>query len=652
MGSADSTGSTNSSDSSDSTDSTSRADAARGFVHRTARIARWEVSRSASTVDRKTVLIVLALALVVGAVGFATMDEGVGLEDGLYTVAVDEESPYHAVAVENPTFTAVEPGTEADVHVYRGDVIDPGRAQTSKERAAYAAFADAVETYNEERMYAEDDQTAAFPVSVTLTYQQRSGPNSVSGGDGSSDGGPIDSIGDGSSDGGPIDSSGDGSSDGGSTGSSGGSTDGGDGSSGDGSSHGDGGAPADSSGGSGSGISVPEFGGGSIEESSQPQTPGSITPPFPFRSLVLAFLFVVPMNFVIQSYGSTIMDERIKRRGELLLVSPASRYEIVAGKTLPYLLGLLGIVVAIAYGIEGSWLSVAAVVPVALAFLAATFVGAMFARSFKELTFVTVTVSVVLTTYAFVPAIFTNVTPISFISPLTLVVLDLQGESVRLGEYLFSTAPLSLGALVLFGLGLGSYREEDMFTQKPIPSKAIDAVAAHVHGYASVLAMPVVFIPFVFAGQLLTVALVFALPQTVSLPIVFLVAALLEELAKSLHVYAGYAHSRFEASVRTAVVLGALSGLGFFLGEKLTHAVQFVGLPNLLEGQAAFGPSLSGAPVAVVVAVFLAPLALHAVTAIIGAIGASRGRTAYALGLTAATLVHAIYNLGVIALVA
>ncbi|MFC7215613.1 PrsW family intramembrane metalloprotease [Saliphagus sp. GCM10025334] len=611
----------------DTNDSPSRSEAVRGFVRRTARIARWEISRSAGTVDRKTVLIVLALALVVGMVGVATLDEGVGLEDGLYTVAVDEESPYHAVAVENPTFTAVEPGTDADVRVYRGDVIDPGRAQTSKEKAAYAAFADAVETYNEERMYAEDDRTAAFPVSVTLTYQQRSGLDSASGGTDSSDGG--------------------------STGSGASSTDGGDGSTdgGDGSSDG-GGAPADSSDGPGSGISTPEFGGGSIEASGQPQTAGSITPPFPFRSLVLAFLFVVPMNVVIQSYGSTIMDERIKRRGELLLVSPASRYEIVAGKTLPYLLGLLGIVVAIAYGIEGGWLSVAAVVPIALVFLAATFVGAMFARSFKELTFVTVTVSVVLTTYTFVPAIFTNVTPISLISPLTLVVLDLQGESVRLGEYLFSTAPLLLGALVLFGLGLGSYREEDMFTQKPIPSKAVDAVAAHVRGYASVLAMPVVFIPFVFAGQLLTVALVFALPQTVSLPIVFVVAALLEELAKSLHVYAGYAHSRFESSVRTAVVLGALSGLGFFLGEKLTHAAQFVGLPDLLEGQAAFGPSLSGAPVAVVVAVFLAPLVLHVVTAIIGAVGASRGRTAYALGLTAATLAHAVYNLGVIALVA
>ncbi len=74
------------------------------------------------------------------------------------------------------------------------------------------------------------------------------------------------------------------------------------------------------------------------------------------------------MNFVIQTYGSTIMDERIKRRGELLLVSPSSRYEIVAGKTLLYLLGLVGIVVATAAVIGGRTLSVAAAIPIALVF--------------------------------------------------------------------------------------------------------------------------------------------------------------------------------------------------------------------------------------------------------------------------------------------
>ena len=598
----------------------------RGVLNRTARITRWEVSRSAGTVDRTTVVVVIALLLTVGAVGFATVDDGVGLEDGLYTVAVDDDSPYYDIAAENPTFTVVGPDARSDVVVYRNGQID--HADTPKGDAAYATFADAIAAANEARMLEEPDQAAAFPVQVTLNYEQRSTATELEGGSQS----PASTDENDHHDGDATDS--------GSSADDGSATDG------------QSGGSDDSSGDSDGGISVPEFGGGTIEESAHPQTPGSITPPFPFQSLVLAFLFVIPMNFVIQAYGSTIMDERINRRGELLLVSPASRYEIVAGKTLPYLLGVTAIVVAIAVAISGGPVSVAAVIPIALLFLAASFVGAMFARSFKELTFVTVAISVFLTTYTFVPAIFTDVTPIALISPLTLVVLDLQGESVRLGEYLFSTAPFYLGSIVLFGLGIGSYREEDMFTQKPIPAKAIDAVATHVRGYGSVFAMPIVFIPFVFAAQLLTVALVFALPETLSLPIIFVVAAAVEELAKSIHVYAGYAHSRFESSIRVAVVLGALSGLGFFLGEKLTHVVQFVGLPELLEGQAAFGPTLSSASLTVVVAVALAPLALHVVTAVIGALGARSGRTTYALAFCCATLVHAAYNVGVILLVA
>ncbi|WP_254809987.1 PrsW family intramembrane metalloprotease [Natronosalvus amylolyticus] len=589
----------------------------RGSLGRIWRIARWEVTRSAGTVDRKTIAVVLVLLLAAGFVGYSTVDDGVGLEDGLYTVAVDEESPYYEVATTDRTFRTVDPGEPADLTVYANGHVNP--AETAKGNAAHAAFADAVERHNEALMIAESDTAAAFPVSVTLVYEQRE---------------PLEAVGDGDLEG--DDGDGGTEADGDSTATDGSSDDG---------------TGSESADDDASAIATPEFGGGSIDDSSGPQTPGSITPPFPFQSLVLAFLFVVPMNFVIQAYGSTIMDERIKRRGELLLVSPASRYEIVAGKTLPYLVGVTGLVGAIALVIDGGWLSVAAVIPIALLFLAATFVGAMFARSFKELTFVTVTISVFLTTYTFVPAIFTDVTPIALISPLTLVVLDLQGESVRVVEYLFSTATFYLGSAVLFGLGLGSYREEDMFTQKPIPAKVVDSIATQVRGKASVFAMPIVFIPFVFGIQLLTVSLVFALPQTLSLPIIFLVAAAVEEVAKSIHIYAGYSHSRFDSSSKTALVLGAISGLGFFVGEKLTHVVQLVGLPDIVEGQAAFGPALAGESLPVLVAIALAPLVLHVVTAMIGALGASRGRGSYFVALALATAVHATYNLGVITLV-
>ncbi len=292
-----------------------------------------------------------------------------------------------------------------------------------------------------------------------------------------------------------------------------------------------------------------------------------------------------------------------------------------------------------------------AVVPIALLFLASAFVGAMFARSFKELTFVTVSLSVFLTSYAFVPAIFTDVHPVAAISPLTLVVRALQGKAVPLADFVFSTLPLFLTAGVLFALGAGVYREEDIFTQRSVPLKTLDALDSQIFGPRSVAKLSALSIPFVFVGELLAVALLFALPVDVSIPVLLVGIALVEEVAKSVHVLAGYTHARFGRSLRSVVVLGSLSGLGFFLGEKLTVIAQLVGLPNLELGRAAFGTAtglgVESSPL-LLVGLLFAPLVLHVVTATVTAFGASRNLRWYAGTLVCATLVHAAYNLTVV----
>jgi ABC-type Na+ efflux pump permease subunit len=278
----------------------------------------------------------------------------------------------------------------------------------------------------------------------------------------------------------------------------------------------------------------------------------------------------------------------------------------------------------------------------------------MFARSFKELTFVTIAVSVSLTAYAFVPAIFTEITPIALISPLTVVVRDLQGTGVSVGEFAFSTAPFLLTAVVLFGLGAGVYREEDMFTQRPVHLKALDALAARVRSARTAALWSALFIPFVFVAELLVVALLFAVsaavPNAVVIPLLLAAVAVIEEVAKSAHLYAGFEARRFSRSWTAAVVVGTASGLGFFLGEKLTVIVQVVGLPDLAVGRAV-APETAAADPLVTAGLLLAPLALHTVTATISALGASRSQTGYAVALPVAMLVHWLYNLAVIGVV-
>jgi len=621
------------------------------------RVAKWEVTKNAGGVDRRTLAVMALAILAMGAVAaVAVSGGGPGLDADIYRVGVEESNPYYEVADDDPSFRVQEPDLAA---FERGDQEltfygqnTHSRTQTEKQAAALEALRSSTESYNDRTMARAANQTAAFPVSVTLVYQEQNGTSAL---DTRTDGGRDATDGDGTE----TDRQGDNGSQGTVTAADGGSG-------------GTGGTGGEAGGSDGSGETAAGGGGadlggigarltGDVEGG----TPSDISPPFPFESLVLAFLYIVPMNFVIQAYGSSMLSERLNRRGELLLVTPASRGDIIGGKTLPYFLGAIGVATAITAllrfsGISpsGSLVAVLAVLPIAMLFLAATFCGAMFARSFKELTFVTVTITVTLTSYAFVPAIFTDVTPIALISPLTLVVMDLTGRSISLGEFAFSTLPPLVTALVLFGLGAGLYREEDMFTQRSIPLKVLDALAGRIKSRKSALKMSAILIPFVIVAELGAIAFLFVLDsvslnvfgtnQSLGIVLVLGVVAVVEELGKSLHIYAGYVHARYERTLRSAIGLGALSGLGFFLAEKGLLIVQLSDLESLPIGDAATMGATppDGVPLWAVVLLFLpAPLALHTVTAAISSVGARRGRWAYVAGMGAAVVVHFGYNL-------
>ncbi|MEF8831705.1 MAG: PrsW family intramembrane metalloprotease [Halobacteriales archaeon] len=582
---------------------------------RTLRIARWELLKGTDSVNRRTVLVALAAIAVTASLGVAVSLASVSPDQGIYVVGVDGDSPYERVVERDDTFVVRDAqrdqlGDGIDLYL-SGAEIEP--ADTRKGRAALSSLRDSVRRYNEAVMAGEENESAAFPLSVRLEYVERNGATPAADPTDGDDGGSDDGGGfDGDATGGPVS-------------------------------------------GDGSRVAVPRVGGQPLFTSTQQGRPGDISPPFPFGALVLAFAFVVPMNFVIQAYGASVLRERIDRRGELLLVSPASPGDIVAGKTLPYLLTAVGAGAAIALYVGGGVGSVGAVVPIALMFLAATFLAAMFARSFKELTFLTVTISVGLTSYLFVPAIFTEVTPIALISPLTLVVRDLLGQGFTAGQYVFSTAPFYAAAAVLFVLGLGTYREEDMFTQRPVHLKALDALATRLRGPKSVAAMTVALIPFVVVAELLAVAILYplvrSLPAVLVVPLFFAAVALVEELAKSVHVFGGYVHGRFEDSTRGALTVGAASGVGFFLGEKVLLFVYLAGLPALDVGRMAF-PETAGLAAGPTLALLVAPLALHVATASISALGARRSARRYGLAFLLAVVVHLVYNLGVVLLVA
>ncbi len=370
-------------------------------------------------------------------------------------------------------------------------------------------------------------------------------------------------------------------------------------------------------------------------------TPSNIEPPIPFASVIFAFIFMFPMYFVAQFYSASVMNERTNRSGEFLLVSPLTKREIVAGKTLPYLIITIGIMFLLAMYlkytlgstspseiVKNSLIIISIMLPVVSLFLSFSLFSSILARSFKELTFVSVFFSTIVSGYLFFPAMFAHIHAIALISPMTLVVKILTGTEIGLSEYLFSTVPFYCVSIATFGFGTLIFREEDLFTQKTVKKKIIDCIELFLRKRSYLFLLTLIFIPFAYMFELMSIVLLFNIPLPYSIIAMVVISALIEEVLKSAGIYTlslkGY-------TGKQAIILAILAGSGFFVGEKLMMLVTVSSIADSV-----FGSVLSMGSLLVY------PLLLHTGCAAIVSIGLRYQR--YSVCLLAATAVHAAYN--------
>lgn len=375
-------------------------------------------------------------------------------------------------------------------------------------------------------------------------------------------------------------------------------------------------------------------------------TPSFFSPPIPFTAILYAFLFIFPIYFVSQFYSTSIMDERTNKKGELVLAAPLLSRDVVIGKTLPYIMVTLLIQAAITVYIMGftadlrtlqsSLLILVTILPVVLLFFALSFFGAILARSFKELTFTSVFLSVVISGYLFFPAMFANIHAISSISPITLIVRLIEGETVLMNTYLFSTLPFYFVALSAFAFGTYIYREEDLFTQKAVSEKITDCLEIFLSSsYGSVFLLSIIFIPFVYMTQLMLIVMLFNLPAPHSVIVMIVLSAMAEELVKSAGIYTVFRRKLQSVNLKNALRLAFLSGTGFFVGEKAVAVLTLAPIAS-----SAFGAVMTMGTL------LLIPLLLHISTAAVSSLGMYRfGTRRYLFSVLVATLVHSTYNL-------
>jgi RsiW-degrading membrane proteinase PrsW (M82 family) len=335
----------------------------------------------------------------------------------------------------------------------------------------------------------------------------------------------------------------------------------------------------------------------------------------------------------------SIMNERIERKGEVLLSTPVRAGSIITGKALPYLFGMLAISAALTVYLRASLLIMLPLVPVIFFFLANALIIGMVSRSFKELSFISIFFSTVATSYLFFPSVFANVHVISLISPLTLIILTLQGTAYTAGDYLFSTSLFWLTSAVLFYVAVVNFREERLFSEDRLIPKIrgfIGESMSRKRPFLSLFTLSGFSIPFVFMVQLMCLVLFFNLPMPYSLILLLIFAALIEELAKSVGIYTLYLQDASFLSWKNLVFACAVTAAGFLAAEKLLLLITLTQITESVFGSVLF---LS-------LGVLYLPLLLHfaGITVVACALKLG-GRGWYLPGILAATLLHCLYNL-------
>ena len=369
------------------------------------------------------------------------------------------------------------------------------------------------------------------------------------------------------------------------------------------------------------------------------RTPSQLSPPLPFDSIILIFVFIFPLYFTSQFFMMSIMNERIERKGEVLLSTPVKTTSIIIGKVLPYLIGMIAISAALTVYLKASLLIMLPLIPVIFFFLANALIIGMVSRSFKELSFISIFFSTVATSYLFFPSIFANVHVISLISPLTLIILTLQGTAYTFTDYLFSTSLFWLTSAVLFYVAVANFKEERLFSEKRLLIRIREFIAeslSRTHPFVSLFLLNGFAIPFVFMVQLMCLVLFFNLPMPYSLLLLLIFAAEIEELVKAIGIYTLSEQDTAFLSWKNLFFACATTAIGFLVGEKL---LLFITLTQITE-------SIFGSILFLSLGVLWMPLALHfAGVFIVACTLKFWGRAGLAPGLLAATAVHCLYNL-------
>ena len=366
--------------------------------------------------------------------------------------------------------------------------------------------------------------------------------------------------------------------------------------------------------------------------------PSLARPPIPMAQVVLAFLYVVPLFFVGVFFTSSFMEEKINRKLIVLLSAPVTPFQVIIGKMMPYVVYSIIAIIVITLIMGGNIpLSLAIFIPVSMLIFGALLMVALLYRTFKDQTFFSILAAWLVIAYLVTPAMFTGLSDISYFSPLTLAVEMYREDTFWLKEYLLATVPLYLLFAVILFVGVRIFNEEYLMGFRPLHQKlseAINLVMDRRHLSFSVMLVSLMLIPVVLMIQFASIVIGLNWNDTSSLAVIFPLAILSEEIAKSSSI-AVLLQNNAISSMRSVIKYSFLSALGFFIGEKFLLYLTLNVVSETMFVQAALGSGW-----------LVLPLAMHVITTCaVGVLSARWGIRFYPLALLAGVIIHGGYDL-------
>jgi ABC-type Na+ efflux pump permease subunit len=356
-------------------------------------------------------------------------------------------------------------------------------------------------------------------------------------------------------------------------------------------------------------------------------TPSTFSPPSLMGKMIYAFLLILPSYFAIQVYSSSFIEDRFSGRLVSLLSTPLSPRDILLGKMLPYFLLSTSLVLFSSILLANPSSALYILPPLLFLFSIQT-LFALLSRSYKEMTFLILVSSLVITGYLFIPAIFAGTVPFSKVSPITLLLSNLEGETVTLREYFVSTLQFFAAFIFISLICVRALDAEFLEYQGGIVERFLEACRRVVTGYPSLIAYMGLSIAPIFMVEFMLATTLFAFPLHVSIPFFLMTIAAVEEFFKTVALH---------SAIRNGLEwwkAGVVGGITFLIFEKLLVVVDAGIFSN-----------------AMMAGMLVLPLALHVSTLLLFSYLIRLNPKGYWLAYVAATLLHFAYNLGVVTFV-